>query len=465
MPEKHAFAHQMIRAIFTQYGDIEEWRLGDAARAASKGYPRLYDGAAIDDYGIVFVDIAVEDATGSLICFEVNGPNGIGSDALTGNSFARAENESSQTLQRLRDFGLLQSDGRPAASVVTLHAHTNWNLSRSLGEVYPRVLAYADILREKLSTPAMKLRAAEEELGGEKVSVVSGEVRAVAKKLRVDSATKRFTYEDRPVVFAGNPNLLPELVRTKKLGRDGSDYLHADLRVFHAWRLASLIHNRSLQQELFGSTGIKPIPCVEAKNADDALATIKQMLSGGAVVLKPNGCSGGTGVHVATPEMNDDEIRARIEALLRDCEDKYGENAETQIMPIRCFPFARTTLYPMDDGGHAWDLRIAVMFEPGRLYAYPVSMRIAPIAFDPRRFHRERGQWVTNVSGKRTSDAPRTAGLISGMDDGALRAVGLTEAKMEEALTAAVAWTIKSWLAAKVTPLSAEFSSPAGARR
>jgi len=339
MPDKNSPAHQLIRAILTHFGDIEEWRLGEPARAATKGYPRAYDGSSIDDYGIVFVDIAVEEGTGALICYEVNGPNGIGSDALTGDSFARAKNESLQTLQRMRDFGHLQSDGSLNTPVVTLHAHTNWNLTRSLGEFYPRVLSFADILQEMLPGNAMALRGAGEELGSENISVVSGEVQSVAEKLRVDPVTGRFTYNDRPVVFAGNPNLLPELVRTGKLERDGADYSCADLRVFHAWRLATTVHNRSLQQTLLSGTGIKPIPCFESMTVEDALTTTRRMLSDGAVVIKPNGCSGGTGVHVAVPGMSDAELRARIHAVVGDCVTKYGVNADTQILPIRCFPF------------------------------------------------------------------------------------------------------------------------------
>lgn len=455
MVDKYSPAHQLIRAILSHYGDIEEWRLGDSSRAAARGYPRSYDGSSIDDYGIVFVDIAVEEGTGALICFEINGPNAIGSDALTGDSFARAKNESLQTLQRLRDFGHLQPDGGLNTPVVTLHAHTNWNLTRSLGEFYPRLLSFAELLQERLPGNAMALRGAGEELGDENISVISGEVRSVAEKLRVDPVTGRFIYSDRPVVFAGNPNLLPELVRTEKLEREGAHYALTDLRVFHAWRLATVIHDRSFQQTLLSGTGVKPISCLEAMTLDDALATTKKMLSDGAVVIKPNGCSGGTGVHVAVPGMSDAEIRTRIQSVVGDCVAKYGENVDTQILPIRCFPFVRSTLYPMDDGGHTWDLRIAVMFEPGGIAAYPVSMRIAPYPFDAKNFQHERGQWVTNVSGRKNATAAGTAGLLSGMDDNALRAVGLSGEKLEEALAAAAAWTVKAWAAPLTTPTRA----------
>lgn len=438
-------AHQLIRAIFSHYGDIEEWRLGDPARAAAKGYPREYDGLSIDDCGIVFVDIAVEEGSGALICYEVNGPNGIGSDALTGDSFARAKNESLQTIQRIRDFGYMQPDGSLNTPVATLHAHTNWDVSRSLGEFYPRVLSFADILHNMLSGSAVMPRSAGEGLGDEKISVVSGDVRSVAEEMRVDPNSGRFTYNDRPVVFAGNPNLLPELIRTEKIERAGVHYKNADLRIFHGWRLATLIHDRTLQQTLFGGTGIKPTPCFESVTLDGALATAKRMLSDGAVVIKPNGCSGGTGVHVVAPGMSDAELSARLRAVVGDCIAKYGENAEEQMLPIRCFPFVRSTLYPMADGGHAWDLRIAVMFEPGKINAYPVSMRIAPYAFDIESFHHERGRWLTNVSGRKNVSGGGAVPLISGMDDEALHAVGLDDEKLERALAAAAAWTVKAW--------------------
>jgi hypothetical protein len=154
--------------------------------------------------------------------------------------------------------------------------------------------------------------------------------------------------------------------------------------------------------------------------------------------------------------MSDDEIRARIHAVAGDCVAKYGVNADTQILPIRCFPFVRSTLYPMADGGHTWDLRIAVMFEPGSVAVYPVSMRIAPNPFDAERFQHERGQWVTNVSGNKNVTAASTAALKSGMDDDALRAVGLNEEKLERALAAAAAWTVKAWAAAPAMPTSAK---------
>jgi hypothetical protein len=109
------------------------------------------------------------------------------------------------------------------------------------------------------------------------------------------------------------------------------------------------------------------------------------------------------------------------------------------IFPIRGFEFVRSTGYPMEDGEHLWDLRIAVLFEPGKAQAFPVSLRFAPHPFDPASFHLDREQWVSNVSGRRNTF------LKSGMDDEVLHKVGLTDALIADAMHACVRWTLKAW--------------------
>lgn len=425
--------------MLANLGDIEEWRLGDPLRAAAKGYPRAYDAPLIDGHGIVFVDLVVEAGSGEIVCHEVNGPNAVGSDALTGDSVARAENEAQQTVLRMRDMGYLRRDGTLKVQVVTLHAHQHWKAFRTGGEFYPRVLSYADALQALVPANDMMLRSPSEPLGPESIAVVSGDVPMVAAKMEVDPATGRFTYEGRPVVFAGNPNLLPELVRTRKIERDGANFVGADLRVFHAWRIVPTVLDKAMQQRILRGTGIEPMPFFEAMNVEDALVATKSMLGNGAVVLKPNGCSGGAGIHVVVPGMDDATLRTRIRAVIDDCVTKYGHNSEAAILPVRGFPFVCSTLYPMDDGGHTWDLRIAVMFEPGRAFAYPVSMRVAPDPFDHESFHQRRDQWVSNVTGRQVTL------LKSGMDDEALNAVGLTTEKLDAAMKSSVLWTIKAW--------------------
>ena len=80
---------------------------------------------------------------------------------------------------------------------------------------------------------------------------------------------------------------------------------------------------------------------------------------------------------------------------------RYGENIESVIFPIQGFEFVRASAYPMEDGDHLWDLRIAVLFEPGKAFTYPVSLRLTPEPFDAATFHTNRRQWISNVSGRR----------------------------------------------------------------
>lgn len=435
--------HQLLRLALAGAGDIEEWRLGDPALAAAKGLPRAYPAGLIDDWGIVFLDLVVEEGTGELVCHEVNGPNAVGSDALTGESHGRSRNEARQTVQRLREMGLLSEEGSLTGEpVVTLHAHQHWKAFRTGGEFFPRVAAYQEALGALIPGSAPELRGAHEALGGEALSVVFGDVPQVAANLRLDEAAGRFTYRGRPVAFIGNPNLATELARAGRLPMRTGGLPVAARRVFHAWRLLDTVRDKGLQQDLLLGTGMRSLKYFEAATREEALRCTRQLLARAPVVLKPNAASGGAGVHAVVAGMTDAEIAARIEAVLQDCVTKYGENADATALPIRGFEFVRSTGYPMAGGGHLWDLRIAVLFEPGKAEAFPISMRLSPAPFDPGGFHRDRDQWISNVSGRQVTL------LKSGMDDAALAAVGLTPARLEEAMEGCVKWTLKAWDAA-----------------
>jgi hypothetical protein len=433
--------HALLRLVLGSLNDIEEWRLGNAALAAAKNYPREFTAELIDDFGIVFADIIVEAETGALVCHEVNGSNAVGTDALTGDSAFRALNEAQQAARRAREMGYLSATGmrRP---VVTLHAHQHWRFFRTGGEFFPRVDQFAHCLAELMPGNEAVLRGAHDELGTEAVSVVFGDVPAVAAHLSIDEETGRLTYRGRPVIFLGNPNLVPELVRLGRLRRDGQIYTGADLRICHGWRLVPTIHDKAMQQVLMRGTGIRPLRYFEAFSVEEALERTKEMLQTGPVVLKPNASSGGTGVHVVVPGMDENALRTRITAVIEDSRVKFGNNVEAMILPLRGFEFVRSTGYPMTDGGHLWDLRIAVLFEPGRAQIFPVSLRIAPAPFDPASFHTSRDQWVSNVSGRDVTL------LKSGMDDAALDAVGLTPERLEHAFRGSLLWTLKAWDAA-----------------
>jgi hypothetical protein len=431
-------SHRLMRTLASRHNDIEEWRLGDPALAAAKGYPREFRAEIIDDWGIVFLDLAIDAGSGELTCHEVNGPNAVGSDALTGDSSARARNEAMQAARRAHDLGLLHADGKLRRHVVTVHAHQHWAFFRTGGEFFPRVAQFAEGLEEFLPGNAVAVREAGEPFGAEQITVVFGEVPRVASGLSINQQD-RFEFSGKPVIFAGNPNLLPELVRLGKVHAHYSAELGPAMRVLPAWRLTPIIHDKALQQRLLRGTGIRPQRHFEATSTADAMSKTREALRHHAVVLKPNGTSGGAGVHIVVPGMSDEKIRERIEKLLSDCRIKYGDNVEHMIFPLRGFEFIPSTAYPMAAGGHLWDLRIAVQFEPGKASAYPVSIRFAPKPFDPATFHDDRDQWISNVSGRQSTH------LKSGMDDEVLNAVGLTPERMDLALKASVTWTLKAW--------------------
>jgi len=434
--------HQLVRILCQGLNDIEEWRLGNAELAAAKGYPRAYPADLIDDWGILFADFVLEAGTGTPICHEVNGPNAVGSDALTGDSALRAEGEARQTLRRVRELGWLGADGWLKQPVVTLHAHQHWRSFRTGGEFYPRVDQFAELLSQLLPNQDVCLRGGLDSLGTEAVAVVVGDVPSVAAGLELNRAARRFEYRGRPVVFIGNPNLLPELIRTRKLHPEEPQKLTRELRVFHAARLLPIILDKGQQQLLLAGTGVRPLRWFAAHTFDEALQRTRAFLAQGPVVLKPNATSGGTGVHVVAPGMTDQEIEQRLTAVVGDCVTKYGENAQATAFPLRGFEFIRSTGYPMADGEHLWDLRIGILLEPGQAKVFPVSLRLAPDPFDERTFHQGRDQWVSNVSGRQVTL------LKSGMDDEVLQVIGMTDAKLDQVFAACVRWTMKAWDAA-----------------
>ncbi len=256
--------HELLRIALAGAGDIEEWRLGDAEMAAAHGYPRRFDAPVLDDYGTVFVDVTVLADTGEIVCHEVNGPNGVGSDALTGDSALRADLEARQTVRHLRRLGVLDDTGALRRPVTTVHAHQHWSAFRTGGEFFPRVDHYAERLGALVPGASVQRRAAGDPAGDEAIAVVMGDVPSVAARLTVHPTTGAPTTGelrdgDRPVVFVGNPNLLPELARTGKVQVGRGRFEGIDRRAFHAWRLLNVVHDKSRQQTLLHGTGIRPL--------------------------------------------------------------------------------------------------------------------------------------------------------------------------------------------------------------
>ena len=431
--------HELLRIALAGAGDIEEWRLGDAAVAAAHGYPRRFDAPVLDDYGTVFVDVAVLADTGEIVCHEVNGPNGVGSDALTGDSALRADLEARQTVRHLHRLGLLDDAGALRGPVTTVHAHQHWSAFRTGGEFFPRVDCYADRLRALVPGASVQLRAAGDPAGDESIAVVMGDVPSVSARLTV-RPSRRCDLRRRPPGGVRRQSQPPARARPHRQGAGGARPVRGHRPApFHAWRLLNVVHDKSRQQTLLHGTGIRPLANFTAWSRDEAVAAVRDFLVNGPCVLKPNAASGGVGVEVVMPGASDDEIACVVDTVIERYVAKYGEGSEAIVFPLRGFEFARSTGYPLADGEHLWDLRIAVLFAPGAAHAFPVSMRLTPKPFDPVSFAHDRDQWVSNVSGRQVTL------LKSGMDDAALDAVGLTPDRVDTLLGSCVTWTINAW--------------------
>ncbi|MEM9301768.1 MAG: hypothetical protein AAGE01_06640 [Pseudomonadota bacterium] len=433
---------ELLRMVLAQFGDIEEWRLGDPELAAQLGYPRSFSAPIISDYATLFIDYTLDARDGKPVCHEVNGANAVGSDALTGDSSRRAKLEAQQAVNRSREFGLLGQDLRPSRGIVTIHAHQHWRWFRTGGEFYPRVDAFAEALRNHWPGHAIVPRSAGDALGDETVSVMVGDVPAIGERLAFDEQTRQLTVDGRTVVFVGNPNVLTELVRLGKIDGEALAPDHPAVRVLHGARLFTAVQDKVLQQVFFRDTAVRRLRTLTLPDRSNAVRVLRRALAVGPLVVKPNGTSGGAGVHVVTPAMADAEIETVLDRLVDDCLAKYGEGFEDVLFPLRAFEFVASTGFERAGGGHLWDLRVGLELQPGRIDAYPVSMRLTPAPFDPKTFHKDRAQWVSNVSG-------RTERLLySGMDQAALDAVGLTAARMEDLFAASVTWAMRAWDAA-----------------
>ena len=243
---------RLARIIVSGIRDIEEWRLGDPALAEAKRYPREYPAELLDDFGMLFIDLTIDARDGSLVCHEVNGPNAVGSDALTGDSTHRADNEARQALRRAKEIRLSQArrivrqasrdrSCAPALAVLSAPAVSSFRASPGLATFLQncfREMRSAPIPRPMLW--AMRMSRS-----------LMGDVPAVCANIEVNPENGMFEYRGRPIVFMGNPNLIPELERIGRVSHLCRTSGEVNLRPMHAWRLCGLVHDKARQQESF----------------------------------------------------------------------------------------------------------------------------------------------------------------------------------------------------------------------
>jgi hypothetical protein len=397
---------ERIRTFFRDRvpNDILEVRFARPERAAELGFPKSYPAPLSDGFGTLALDLTINDETGELVCHEMNGSNYQGIVALTGVSDDRCRNEVAQTLRYARRRGFVNRGSKVLEPMTVLFAHQPSAQMRTGSEFYERVVVFRHLLEAAVPGAKIASRRAGRRLGNEDIAIVWGDVRAVVTQLSIQKG--RFYYNGRPVVMAAYPFILAEAVRQGNLP---AEILHAsalagvvDVDIFHGGRMLALCWQKGVQQDLLNGTGITPLPYFEACSEDAAVERTVRALSAGAVVLKPNATSGGVGVELIAPGMGTVEIRDTISRMRAACLRKYGGNADTVLYPVRGFRFVRSRGFALDDGLHAWDLRVAVMVWSGSLQVGPLTIRLAPVPFDPATFYRDRDQWVSNCSGRDT---------------------------------------------------------------
>ena len=159
-------------------------------------------------------------------------------------------------------------------------------------------------------------------------------------------------YRDRPIVNAGNTNILPALVRNGVISRHGMGYA-VDYSMFHDGRLAPLIHDKGAQQQIAECTGFTPMRWQTCMTPDEVVRSVASFSHDGLpAVIKPTATSGGAGIEFFGPDSTEADIRMTLDRLLDTVRVKYGPQAEKSVWPMRVFEFAQSTPYPVEGAEH-----------------------------------------------------------------------------------------------------------------
>lgn len=370
-----------------------------ALRVAGRAFPRLSTFGATarteDAYylpatdvlepSFYLLDVTVSDGRVHLI--EANGSNGALSSTAAMGDRLRAEHMA---------FAF-HAKSRPAGSVVAVLCYQEGFLH------LPEFFSRADRFRACLGrTCNAVLRGWDEALGDEDVSVVCGSTAEMASQIR--RLDRGLSYRDRPIVFAANPNLLPELVRQGVIASDNDGY-NIDHSIYHEGRGATLVHDKAAQQDTACGSEISPLAWRLVHRKADWLTAVRWFRERNLVcVAKMHAGSGGSGIELLTPSMSDDETLLKLDQLLASARTKYGANAEETAYPVALFEFAKADPFLVNGQPHLWDLRVMTLVYPPGVYAYPCVVRLCPAPFDGSW---SRDTWLSNLSGRNGDDAIR----------------------------------------------------------
>lgn len=378
--------------------------------------------AKTDDYSMVLLDVTL-DTAGALRLIEANGSNAALSSLTATGDDSRAAHM----------CATLTAKYRGEERGVALLGHQAGFLH--IPEFFARAGRFSEFVSAQWPT---SLRGTDESLGDETVTVIAGELGAIAHHCAEKDG--RLFYRDRPAVFATNTNLLPELARQGRISYRAG---HAELstRFFHEGKLVPLIHDKSAQQRVADGTGIVPLRHAAGHTRAECLAEATRLRNGGnALVLKMNGGSGGAGIEFLPPWLSDSEVEVRWDELVASAAKKYGAAVEQTLYPVRIFEFTRSTGYEVAGRSHLWDLRIQCLVTPGAVEVAPSVVRLCPEPFDECVF--ARGSVVSNLTGRpasldfmRSSWQPADNGIGT-----TLESCGFTSSIYDRLLSACVAW-------------------------
>ena len=311
---------------------------------------------------------------------EANGSNGALSSTVAAGDHLRA---------RHMAFAF-ESKVRPAGPVSVLLCHQEGFLH------LPEFFGRAELFKDELSLcHDAAVRGCDEDPGTEAITIVCGSTADVAA-MTARRGSELF-YKGRPVVFASNPNLVPELARQGVISRIGDAY-DIDLGFFHEGDGTLLIHNKAGQQDVAAGTGIVPLACRLAHSREGWMDAVEWFRSRNlACVGKLHSASGGTGIEMVRPDMTDAECDKVHDRILAAGAEKYGVAVAQTAYPIALFEFADSDPVVLAGAQHRWDLRVMALVYPGGVDTYPCVGRLCPA---PINASWSRDTWVSNLSGR-----------------------------------------------------------------
>lgn len=403
------------------------------------GYPKV---SHLSTTGFCFFMLDVSlDIAGNIRLIEANGSNGAASSVATGTDELRVEHMAAAFRGRTAPA--------PNVALISYDRKTNFLAEIVVGRAgaFTNALCAADIQAH--------IRLYDERPGSEDTTVYFGPVEDIADHVSIQNG--RLYFRERPVAFAGNPNLLPELVRRGMIPAAVDGDYAIDTAIFHEGAGVSIVHDKAMQQRLAEQTGIAPLKSATACNGEDLFRVIQEFHQQGlTVVAKMNAGSGGAGIEFFTPGMTEADVKHTIAKIPETARRKYGDHADQTLYPVRVFEFFESTKYKLSDGTeHLWDVRLMCLISPGRCAVLPCQVRLCPGAFDARRFNRD--AVLSNTSGRKPSiefqRSPFAAAETSARN--VLESVGVDADVLARMTSAAVAWcqNAMTWIEAHTVRL------------